>query len=62
MNLEELLADIQDEAHLILELYLRFGEKAFSMLKGMFAIAMFGFLPSRECPSFPAYGNNSISY
>lgn len=31
---------IQDEATLILELYLRFGEKAFSKLKGMFAIAI----------------------
>ena len=31
---------IQDEANLILELYLRFGEKAFSKLKGMFAIAI----------------------
>ena len=31
---------IHDEAHLILELYLRFGEKAFSKLKGMFAIAI----------------------
>jgi asparagine synthase (glutamine-hydrolysing) len=31
---------IQDEAFLILELYLKFGEKAFSKLKGMFAIAI----------------------
>lgn len=31
---------IQDEARLILELYLAFGEKAFKRLKGMFAIAI----------------------
>ena len=31
---------IQDEANLILKLYLRFGEKAFGKLKGMFAIAI----------------------
>ena len=34
------LKPIQDEARLILELYLRFGEKTFSKLKGMFAIAI----------------------
>jgi len=32
--------DIQDEASLILELYLAYGEKCFSKLKGMFAIAI----------------------
>lgn len=34
--------EIVDEANLILQLYLLFGEKTFGMLKGMFAIAIMG--------------------